>query len=63
MKLNPTKVIYTNRENQAARESWESIAQQYNKPEAQVCYDAIKLLGAYIQKTGNYPKQQFLVAR
>jgi len=60
---NRNKMIYTNKENQEARESWESIAQQYNKSEAQVCYDAIKLLGAYIQKTGNYPKAQFLLAR
>ncbi len=60
---NRNKMIYTNKENQEARESWESIAQQYNKPEAQVCYDAIKLLEAYIQHSGTYPKAQFLLAR
>jgi len=60
---NRSKVIYTNKENEEARDSWENIAQRYDKPEAQVCFDAIKLLEAFIQQTGKYPKAQFLLAR
>ena len=60
---NRSKVIYTNKENEEARDSWENIVQRYDKPEAQVCYDAIKLLEAYIQHSGTYPKAQFLLAR
>ena len=63
MRSNPTKNIYTNKENQEAREDWEQISQIYDKPEAQVCYDAIRLLKAFIQQTGNYPKAQILLAR
>lgn len=61
MKRNPTKVIYTSKRNEDARQEWESIALKFDKPEAEVAYDAIKLLSAYIQRTGTYPKKQFFI--